>query len=94
MRKSKIKRFLCTLIATLMLSAPMSVSAYMQEISGMFSREETDGSFSLLDGQGNVLEANLTMLSDFSGYPYGIRTDGSKVLFDLDGSILCVASGE
>lgn len=93
MRKSKIKRFLCALIAALMLSAPMSVSAYMQEISGMFSREETDGSFSLLDGQGNVLEANLTMLSDFSGYPYGIRTDGSKVLFDLDGSILCVASG-
>lgn len=92
MRKSKIKRFLCALIAALMLSAPMSVSAYMQEISGMFSREETDGSFSLLDGQGNVLEANLTMLSDFSGYPYGIRTDGSKVLFDLDGSILCVAS--
>lgn len=88
----QIKKYISGVMTAVMLTVSGTTVSFAeplgQEISGMFCRTEEGGMF-LTDGEGTVLGGPFSVISDYCGYPSAVASDGTKTLFDLDGSVLC-----
>ena len=105
MRLKTVFTVLFTLIAVGTLSAyaeKISDNAYVQDISStaegvantVYIGRMPDNTEYLIDGDKNILAGPFAYISDYGTYPYAYRADGSKILFDRDGTVLADIGAE
>lgn len=93
------KRLIFTVIFVLLImnfsvygeTLPDEKIEYTQSIGDLFAKGTT-GEFYLTDSDNNILGGPHAVISDYSGFPYAENSDGRKVLYDLDGSVIASLS--
>ncbi len=89
-----MKKFIAAIIAMLLLSASVSAetvsdSAVLgRQIGGLYAATMPDGEMYVVNGEKEIMGGPFTLIMDDSGYAYAEKADGSRTMFDLDGSVL------
>lgn len=92
-----MKKTILMILIVMALSSGASASGLQNVQSswniGNLTVSNTDEGEYLTDSSGNILGGPYDLISDYSGYPYIQNEDGSKILYDTDGTIIAEVTG-
>lgn len=66
---------------------------YKNQIGDLYTVCKTEGEWYVTDVENNIFGGPFSSVSDYGDYPYALNYDGSKVLYDSDGTVLAEVDG-